>query len=76
MLRQKTFIFSGYELYDVVHVSTYEDRIVWNEDIINNKIDNFLNGKELVSLNTTYFCGGNNTPIHALIYTIVYKEGL
>ena len=69
MLRQKTFIFRSYDLYDV-------DRIVWKEDNINNKIDNFLKGKELVSLNTTYFCGGNNPPIHALIYTIVYKEGL
>lgn len=74
MLKQKTFIFNGYELYNVKHISTYEDKIVWNEDIINNKIDNFLIGKELVSLNTTHFYSGNNPPRHALIYTLVYKE--
>ena len=55
MLRQKTFIFNGGELYDVKRISSYEDKTVWNEDIINNKIDDFLNGKELVSLNTTHF---------------------
>lgn len=74
MLRQKTFIFSGYELYDVKHISSYEDKIVWNEDLINNKIDDFLKDKELVSLNTTHFYSGNNPPRHALIYTLVYKE--
>ena len=74
MLKQKTFIFNGYELYDVKRISTYEDKIVWNEDIINNKIDDFLNGKELVSLNTTHLYSGNNPPRHALIYTLVYKE--
>lgn len=74
MLKQKTFIFNGYELYNVKHISSYEDKIVWNEDLINNKIDNFLIGKELVSLNTTHFQSGNNPPRHALIYTLVYKE--
>lgn len=74
MLKQKTFIFNGNELYDVKRISTYEDKIVWNEDIINNKIDDFLNGKELVSLNTTHLYSGNNPPRHALIYTLVYKE--
>lgn len=74
MLKQKTFIFNGYELYDVKRISTYEDKIVWNEDIINNKIDDFLNGKELVSLNTTHLYSDNNPPRHALIYTLVYKE--
>ncbi len=74
MLKQKTFIFNGGELYSVKHISSYEDKIVWNEDLINNKIDKFLKDKELVSLNTTHFCSGNNTPRHALIYTLVYKE--
>lgn len=74
MLKQKTFIFNGNELYNVKHISSYEDKIIWNEDIINNKIDDFLKGKELVSLNTTHFYSGNNPPRHALIYTIVYKE--
>lgn len=74
MLKQKTFIFNGYELYNVNRISSYEDKIVWNEDLINNKIDNFLIGKELVSLNTTHFQSGNNPPRHALIYTLVYKE--
>ena len=74
MLKQKTFIFNGNELYDVKRISTYEGKIVWNEDIINNKIDDFLNGKELVSLNTTHLYSGNNPPRHALIYTLVYKE--
>ena len=74
MLKQKTFIFNGYELYNIKHINSYEDKIIWNEDIINNKIDDFLKGKELVSLNTTHFYSGNNPPRHALIYTIVYKE--
>lgn len=74
MLKQKTFIFNGGELYSVEHISSYEYRIVWNEGLINNKIDKFLKDKELVSLNTTHFFSGNNPPRHALIYTLVYKE--
>lgn len=74
MLKQKTFIFNGGELYSVKYISSYEYKIVWNEDLINNKIDKFLKDKELVSLNTTHFCSGDNPPRHALIYTLVYKE--
>lgn len=71
MLKQKTFIFNGGELYSVKHISSYEDKIVWNEDLINNKIDKFLKDKELVSLNTTHFCSGNNPPRHALLYPLI-----
>lgn len=76
MLKQKTFIFNGGELYSVKHISSLEYKIVWNEGLINNKIDKFLKDKELVSLNTTHFYSGNNPPRHALIYTLVYKENL
>lgn len=71
MLKQKTFIFNGYELG---MYNREKEQVDFDGDIINRKIDRFLKDKELVSISTACFSRGNNPPNAGIIYTIVYKE--
>lgn len=71
MLKQKTFIFSAYDLGTYLSA---QSKVLWDEGVINKKIDRFLKDRELVSISTSTVTRGNNPPSYALIYTVIYKE--
>ena len=71
MLKQKTFIFDSKELGTYLSA---QSKVIWNEGVINKKVDRFLKDKELVLISTNTICRGNNPPSYALVYTVIYKE--
>lgn len=70
MVKVKTFIFS------TMKFGKYDGQwdAVWDSDVIDPVVNEFLQGKELISMNTTSIVRGNNPPCNALVYTITYKE--
>ena len=68
MLKQKTFIFNGYDV-GIFNAG----KIHFDSNVINEKIDNFLKDKELVTINTTTFTRGNNPPTAGIVYTVIYR---
>ena len=76
-MKQKTFIFSEDDLRDYKsNVDEYcltHYKINWHPDYINKTIDDFLKGKDVISISTSCITVGNNPPKSALIYVVVYK---
>lgn len=70
MVRVKTFMFSTMKL------SVWDGHFdaKWDSDCIDSVINEFLQGKELIAINTEFITRGNNPPCYALVYTITYKE--
>jgi primosomal protein N' len=70
MVKVKTFIFSTMKLG--VYNGHFD--VAWDSDCIDSIVNEFLQGKELIAINTESIARGNNPPCYALVYTITYKE--
>ena len=72
-VKQKTFIFNGYDLGRYNHV---REEVDFDSSLIDRTVNSFLVGKELVDIKTTCFSRGNNPPTAGVVYTIIYKDNI
>lgn len=69
-IRQKTFLFSA---YDCGAWNKYTEQVDWSAAKVNKEIDEFIKGKEVISIQTSMLCRGNNPCNYAIVYVVLYK---